>query len=45
MFGRLKQYYVHGRITLDKVDKMARYMWAPILPDMNDALLKELVWN
>lgn len=43
MYGKLKQYYVHGRIQLDSVDKHARWQHTPFLPIMNDKLIKELV--
>jgi len=43
MFGRLRNMYVHKRIELDKVDKHARFMWMPVLPKMNDELIKRLV--
>jgi len=43
MFGKLRRYYQHGRIELDKVDKHARFMWTPVLPYMDDRKIKQLV--
>jgi len=43
MFGKLRRFYQHGRIELDKVDKHARFMWVPVLPTMDDRKIKELV--
>jgi len=44
MFGRLKKWYPR-KFELDKVDKHARYMWKPCLPEINDKIIKELVFN
>ena len=42
MFNKLKYFYPR-RFNLDKVDKYARWKWAPILPQMNDKIIKQMV--
>ena len=43
MYGRLRRFYLHGRMELDKVDKFARYQWKPFLPYIDDNILKAYV--
>ena len=42
MFGKLKFFYPL-RFKLDSVDKHMRYQWAPILPKLNDRMIKKFV--
>ena len=44
MFGKLRHYYPR-RFELDRVDKHARYQWKPMLPSIDDDILKSYVWN
>jgi 5'-3' exoribonuclease 2 len=42
MFGKLRYMYPR-RFNLDKVDKYVKWKWTPILPQMNDRVIKQLV--
>lgn len=43
MFGKLRNFYNHGRLELDRVDKFARYQWKPFLPYIDDLIIKQYV--
>ena len=42
MFGKLQSFYPK-RIKLDRVDKLRNYMAAPILPEIDDLVIKQMV--